>query len=115
MCRVNVISISKIRDIHEDVVHFRQHLSGEKQFFRSEKAMQIQNDLGPDIMMVLDECPPYPASYEYMKASVERTSRWAERSLNSHKRPDEQGLFGIIQGGEYENLRKQSARDIISL
>src|SRR5690625_7835152 len=66
-------------------------------------------------MMVLDECPPYPASYEYMKASVERTSRWAERSLNSHKRPDEQGLFGIIQGGEYENLRKQSARDIISL
>src|SRR5699024_12181131 len=73
------------------------------------------NDLGPDIMMVLDECPPYPASYEYMKASVERTSRWAERSLNAHKRPDEQGLFGIIQGGEYENLRKQSARDIISL
>jgi len=110
-----VFSLSDMREIKEEGVHFRHHLSGEKLFFSPEKAMQIQNDLGPDIMMVLDECPPYPASYEYMKASVERTSRWAERSLNSHKRPDEQGLFGIIQGGEYENLRKQSARDIISL
>ena len=110
-----VFSLSDMREIKEEGVHFRHHLSGEKLFFSPEKAMQIQNDLGPDIMMVLDECPPYPASYEYMKASVERTSRWAERSLNAHKRPDEQGLFGIIQGGEYENLRKQSARDIISL
>src|SRR5699024_1263995 len=110
-----VFSLSDMREIKEEGVHFRHHLSGEKLFFSPEKAMQIQNDLGADTMMVLDECPPYPASYEYMKASVERTSRWAERSLNAHKSPDEQGLFGIIQGGEYENLRKQSARDIISL
>src|SRR5690625_7918754 len=77
--------------------------------------MQIQNALGPDIMMVLDECPPYPASYDYMKTSVERTSRWAQRSLQAHKRQDDQGLFGIIQGGEYEELRKQSACDLVSL
>src|SRR5690625_877036 len=72
-----VFSLSDMREIKEEGVHFRHHLSGEKLFFSPEKAMQIQNDLGPDIMMVLDECPPYPASYEYMKASVERTSRWA--------------------------------------
>lgn len=110
-----VFSLSNTREITEAGVNFRHHLSGEKLFFSPEKAMQIQNDLGPDIMMVLDECPPYPASYEYMKDSVERTSRWAERSLNAHKRSHDQGLFGIIQGGEYKDLREQSARDIISL
>ncbi len=110
-----VFSLSKIREIKEEGVHFRHHLSGEKLFFSPETAMQIQNDLGPDIMMVLDECPPYPASYEYMKQSVERTSRWAERSLNAHQRKADQALFGIIQGGEYSDLRKQSAEDLISL
>ncbi|HLQ74150.1 MAG TPA: tRNA guanosine(34) transglycosylase Tgt [Bacillota bacterium] len=110
-----VFSLSKMREITEEGVHFRHHLSGEKLFFSPEKAMQIQNDLGPDIMMVLDECPPYPASHEYMKASVERTSRWAERCLEAHQRKHDQALFGIIQGGEYEDLRKQSARDLLSL
>ncbi|HZW67166.1 MAG TPA: tRNA guanosine(34) transglycosylase Tgt [Pseudogracilibacillus sp.] len=110
-----VFSLSDMRDIVEEGVHFRHHLSGEKLFFSPEVAMQVQNDLGPDIMMVLDECPPYPATKEYMEASVNRTSRWAERSLKAHKRPDEQALFGIIQGGEYIDLRKQSAKDLISL
>mgnify|MGYP001229617584 FL=1 len=110
-----VFSLSDIREITEEGVHFRNHLSGEKLFFSPEIAMQIQNDLGPDIMMVLDECPPYPATYEYMKKSVERTSRWAERSLKAHQRKDDQALFGIVQGGEYEDLRKQSARDLMSL
>ncbi len=110
-----VFSLSKIREIEEEGVHFRHHLSGEKLFFSPEKAMQIQNDLGPDIMMVLDECPPYPASYEYMEKSVNRTSRWAERSLNAHQRKSDQALFGIIQGGEYSDLRKQSAQDLLSL
>ncbi|GAA3321142.1 hypothetical protein GCM10020331_035590 [Ectobacillus funiculus] len=77
--------------------------------------MQIQNALGADIMMAFDECPPYPAEYEYMKRSVERTSRWAERCLTAHERPHDQALFGIVQGGEYEELRRQSARDLISL
>ena len=110
-----VFSLSKTRDITEEGVHFRHHLSGEKLFFSPEKAMQVQNDLGPDIMMVLDECPPYPASYEYMKQSVERTSRWAERSMEAHQRKNDQALFGIIQGGEYEDLRKLSAQDLITL
>ena len=66
--------------------------------------MEIQNDLGSDIMMAFDECPPFPAEYDYMKKSVERTSRWAERCLEAHKRPKDQGLFGIVQGGEYEEL-----------
>ena len=110
-----VFSLSKIREIKEEGVHFRHHLSGEKLFFSPEKAMQIQNDLGPDIMMVLDECPPYPASHDYMEKSVNRTSRWAERSLNAHRRKEDQALFGIIQGGEYADLRKQSAKDLISL
>lgn len=110
-----VFSLSKFRDIKEEGVHFRNHLNGDKLFLSPEKAMEIQNDLGSDIMMAFDECPPYPASHEYMKSSVERTSRWAERCLEAHARKDVQGLFGIIQGGEYEDLRKQSARDLVSL
>ncbi|MFB5663221.1 tRNA guanosine(34) transglycosylase Tgt [Alteribacillus sp. HJP-4] len=110
-----VFSLSKLRDIREEGVHFRNHISGEKLFLSPEKAMKIQNSLGPDIMMAFDECPPYPAEREYMKASVERTSRWAERCLEAHNKTEDQALFGIIQGGEYEELRKQSAQELISL
>src|SRR5690625_2588078 len=110
-----VFSLSDIREITEKGVHFRHHLRGEKLFFSTENVMNIQNALGSDIMMVLDECPPYPASFEYMKSSVERTSRWAERSLEAHQRKKDQALFGIIQGGEFKDLRKQSAKDLISL
>ncbi|CAN2249849.1 tRNA guanosine(34) transglycosylase Tgt [Bacillus vallismortis] len=110
-----VFSLSKFRNIEEEGVHFRNHLNGDKLFLSPEKAMEIQNALGSDIMMAFDECPPYPAEYDYMKRSVERTSRWAERCLNAHSRQDEQGLFGIVQGGEYEDLRTQSAKDLISL
>ncbi|MED4800668.1 tRNA guanosine(34) transglycosylase Tgt [Bacillus atrophaeus] len=110
-----VFSLSKFRNIEEEGVHFRNHLNGDKLFLSPEKAMEIQNALGSDIMMAFDECPPYPAEYDYMKRSVERTSRWAERCLEAHSRSDEQGLFGIVQGGEYEELRTQSAKDLISL
>ncbi|MEH7245478.1 tRNA guanosine(34) transglycosylase Tgt [Neobacillus niacini] len=110
-----VFSLSEFRKIEEEGVHFRNHMSGEKLFLSPEKAMEIQNDLGSDIMMAFDECPPFPATYEYMQKSVERTSRWAERCLNAHARPNDQGLFGIVQGGEYEELRKQSAKDLVSL
>lgn len=110
-----VFSLSDMREITEEGVHFRNHLNGDKLFLSPEKAMQIQNALGSDIMMAFDECPPYPATHEYMKKSVERTSRWAERCLQAHERPDVQGLFGIIQGGEYEDLRKLSAQDLVSL
>ncbi|MDM5339238.1 tRNA guanosine(34) transglycosylase Tgt [Fictibacillus enclensis] len=110
-----VFSLSDLRKITEEGVHFRNHLNGEKLFLSPEGAMGIQNALGSDIMMAFDECPPYPAEYEYMKSSVERTSRWAERCLNAHERPHDQGLFGIVQGGEYEDLRRQSAEDLVSL
>ncbi|TCP32259.1 tRNA-guanine transglycosylase [Scopulibacillus darangshiensis] len=110
-----VFSLSDLRKITEEGVHFRNHLSGEKLFLSPEKSIAIQNALGSDIMMAFDECPPYPAEFDYMKASVERTSRWAERCLHSNKSPDRQALFGIIQGGEYEALRKQSAADLTSL
>ncbi|MBD7962463.1 tRNA guanosine(34) transglycosylase Tgt [Fictibacillus norfolkensis] len=110
-----VFSLSDLREIKEEGVHFRNHLSGEKLFLSPEGAMEIQNALGSDIMMAFDECPPYPAEYDYMKSSVERTSRWAERCLKGHGRPEDQALFGIVQGGEYEELRKQSARDLVSL
>ena len=66
-------------------------------------------------MMAFDECPPFPATYEYMKKSVERTTRWAERCKEAHERPEDQGLFGIVQGGEYEDLRKQSAEDLVCI
>lgn len=110
-----VFSLSKFRTIEEEGVHFRHHLNGSKLFLSPEKATEIQNALGADIMMAFDECPPYPATFEYMKASVERTSRWAERCLTAHGRPNDQALFGIIQGGEFEALRKQSAKDLVSL
>lgn len=110
-----VFSLSDMRKIEEEGVHFRNHLNGDKLFLSPEKSMEVQNALGSDIMMAFDECPPYPASHEYMKASVERTSRWAERCMTAHTNTDKQGLFGIIQGGEYEDLRRQSAQDIISL
>ena len=110
-----VFSLSDFRKIEEEGVHFRNHMNGDKLFLSPEKAMEIQNALGSDIMMAFDECPPFPATHEYMKASVERTSRWAERCLQAHARPGDQGLFGIIQGGEYEDLRRQSAADLVSL
>lgn len=110
-----VFSLSDLRRIEEKGVYFRNHLNGEKLFLSPEKAMKIQHALGADIMMAFDECPPYPAEHAYMKQSVERTSRWAERCLNAHDRNDVQGLFGIVQGGEFKDLRKQSAKDLVSL
>ncbi|WP_311408003.1 tRNA guanosine(34) transglycosylase Tgt [Liquorilactobacillus uvarum] len=110
-----VFSLAKMRDITEEGVHFRSHLSGEKLFLSPEKAIQIENALGADIMMSFDECPPFFESYDYIKKSVERTSRWAERGLKAHQNAEKQGLFGIVQGGGHKELRAQSARDLVSM
>jgi len=110
-----VFSLSQFRKIEEEGVHFRNHLNGDKLFLSPEKAMEIQNDLGSDIMMAFDECPPYPATHDYMLKSVDRTTRWAKRCKEAHNRPEEQGLFGIIQGGEYEDLRRRSAEALVEL
>ena len=110
-----VFSLSQNRQITEAGVHFRTHLNGSKMFLSPEKAIHIENQLGADIIMSFDECPPYSESYDYIKASVERTTRWAERGLEAHKKPNQQGLFGIIQGAGYKDLRLQSAKELISL
>jgi len=110
-----VFSLSERRKISEEGVEFRSHLNGDKLFLSPEVATAVQNALGSDILMAFDECPPYPADYEYVKQSTERTSRWAERCLKAHARPHDQGLFAIVQGGMFKDLRKQSALDLTSL
>ncbi len=110
-----VFSLSDLRKITEEGVEFKSHLDGSKHLFTPEKVMQIQENLGSDIMMSFDECVEYPASYDYTKQSMERTTRWAKRCKEAHKTTETQALFGIIQGGFYEDLRKQSAEDLIAL
>lgn len=110
-----VFSLSEMRKISEEGVQFRSHLNGDKLFISPEKSIEIQNALGSDIMMAFDECPPYPAEHSYAKQSLERTTRWAERCLKAHARPNDQALFAIVQGGMYEDLRKQSALELTSM
>ena len=109
-----VFSLAEKRKITEEGVHFKNHLNGDKLFFSPEIAIQIQEKLGADIIMSFDECIPYPASYEYAKRSTERTIRWAERGLKAHTRED-QALFGIIQGGDYEDLREMCAKTLAKM
>ena len=110
-----VFSLSKLRDIKEEGVTFRSHIDGSKHFITPEKAVQIQNDLGSDIMMCFDECLPYPCEYDYAKNSLHRTIRWAERCLNAHTNTENQALFGIIQGGMYKDLREESVKEMTKL
>ena len=104
-----VFSLAKPKDISEEGVKFKSHLDGSNLFLTPDKSIEIQNKLGSDIIMSFDECPPYPVTHEYMKNSVERTLRWAKRSLEANKKRDTQAQFGIVQGGEFEDLRKWSA------
>lgn len=110
-----VFSLAELRNIKEEGVTFKHHKSGAPLFLTPEKSIKIQNDLGSDIMMAFDECPPYPSSYEYMKKSVERTTRWAKRCLDANKNIDTQGMFGIVQGGEYRDLRELSAKALVKM
>ena len=109
-----VFSLAKKKDIKEEGVYFKSHIDGSNLFLSPEKSIEIQNKLGADIIMSFDECPPYPATHEYMKNSIERTLRWAKRGKEVHSNP-EQALFGIVQGGEYEDLRRESALKTVEI
>jgi queuine tRNA-ribosyltransferase len=108
-----VFSLASIRKIDDDGVTFKSHLDGSFHRFTPERAVQIQENLGADILMAFDECPQ-PYGYESNQLAVERTSRWAERCLQAKTRPD-QALFGIVQGGVYPDLRRQSAERLVAL
>ena len=109
-----VYSLSGLRKISREGVTFQSHLDGSSHFIGPEEAIEIQESLGADIIMALDECAPYPADYEYVLNSVKLTTLWAERCVE-RKRNQVQALFGIIQGGTYSDLREMSARDLAEM
>ncbi len=110
-----VFSLADQRKITEDGVTFKNTLNGDTLFLSPEKSIQIQNKIGADIIMSFDECIPYPATRQYVEKSTERTLRWALRGKQAHSRPEEQALFGIVQGGDYEDLRKYCAEKLIEM
>ncbi|CAK7057855.1 MAG: Queuine tRNA-ribosyltransferase [Desulfovibrio sp.] len=109
-----VFSLGDLRKLTEEGAAFQSHLDGSRHMFTPEKVVEIEEALGSDIMMVLDECTPYPADFEYTRHSMERTHRWAKRCRDAQTR-DDQALFGIVQGGMYADLRKQSAEETAKL
>ncbi len=110
-----VFSLSGTRKISEEGVTFRNTLNGDILFLSPEKSIQIQNAIGADIMMSFDECIPFPATREYAEKSMLRTLCWAERGKNANERPDEQALFGIVQGGDYDDLRHYCAEKLVEM
>ena len=110
-----VFSLSDLRKISEDGVEFKSHLDGSKHMFTPESVMEIENSLGADIIMAFDECCEYPSTYEYAKNSMERTTRWAQRCKEAHKKADKQALFGIVQGSMYKDLREKSAKGLVAM
>lgn len=109
-----VYSLATLRKIEEEGVMFQSHLDGSRHFLTPELAMEIQEDLGSDIAMVLDDCPAYPCDYGRAKASVEITIKWAKKAKAS-KRSEEQALFGIIQGSVYNSLRTMCVENLLEI
>ncbi len=110
-----VMSLSKLRKITKEGVRFQSHIDGSYHMFTPEKVMEIQNAIGADIIMSFDECPPYPATKEYVAKSLKTTLEWAERGRFAHKNTDKQALFGIVQGGVHEDLREESAKALMNM
>lgn len=109
-----VFSLAKPKDITEEGVKFKNHLNGDSLLLTPEKSIEIQNKLDSDIAMSFDECVAYPAEYKYLKDSVERTLRWAKRGKEAHKN-ENQMLFGIVQGGDFEDLRRHCAEELVKM
>jgi queuine tRNA-ribosyltransferase len=111
-----VFSLGKLRTITEQGVYFQNPINGDKLFLSPEKSMEIQKILNSDIVMIFDECTPYPATYSAVKESMELSLRWAQRSLQTHRELNNPNLlFGIIQGGVYLDLREQSLQHLTNL
>ncbi len=110
-----VFSLAKINNINQDGVEFQSHIDGSRHFISPEKSIQIQNDLGADIIMAFDECVPYGADHDYTQKSLSMTVKWAERCKQYHEKTDTQALFGIVQGGMFKDLRKQAIEETCSL
>jgi queuine tRNA-ribosyltransferase len=111
-----IFSLARIRKITEEGAHFQNHVDGTPAFISPEIAMEIQASLGSDIAMVLDECPPWPSDHAYVARSLELTARWARRCKETETpRPNAQLLFGIVQGGIYEDLRRMSAEATVAI
>lgn len=110
-----VMSLSKIRKIKEEGVKFQSHLDGTEYLLTPERSIEIQRLLGADITMIFDECTPYPASHKQAKDSMELSLRWAERSKRAYEPRDGYGIFAIVQGGVYEDLRKLSAENLMNI
>ena len=109
-----VFSLAKPKDITDEGVYFKNHLNGDKLFLTPEKSINIQMNLGSDIVMSFDECVKWPSSYEYVSKSIERTLDWAKRGKEVFTSND-QMLFGIVQGGEYEDLRRKCAEELVKM
>ncbi len=109
-----VFSLQELRKITDQGVTFKSHIDGSEHLFTPESVVETQNILGSDIMMCLDECPPYPVTREYMADSLGRTLEWAGRAKAAHKNLN-QALFGIIQGGVYRDLREKSVLEMVKL
>lgn len=110
-----VFSLGKLRKITEEGVSFRSYIDGSKHMFTPESSIEVQNALGADIIMAFDECAPPDADYRYIKDSQARTTRWLARCVSAHKRTEDQALFGIMQGGFYQDLRAESAKAIVDM
>ena len=110
-----VFSLAKMRRLDEEGVTFQSHIDGSKAFLSPEKAVAVQETLGVDVMMCLDECTPYPSTFAAAEKSLELTGRWAKRCLDAKDQNGTQALFGIIQGGVYPELRRRAAEQISAL
>ncbi|MCK5052240.1 MAG: tRNA guanosine(34) transglycosylase Tgt [Candidatus Cloacimonetes bacterium] len=110
-----VMSLAGLRKITPEGVRFQSHIDGSYHMFTPEKVMEIQNAIGADIIMSFDECPPYPATKKYVADSLKTTLDWAARGKAAHKNTKQQALFGIVQGGIYEDLREESAKKLMEM
>lgn len=110
-----VFSLGGIRKIKEEGAYFRSHIDGSSKFISPEVSMDIQHNLGSDIIMCFDECTPYPCDYKYAKRSMEMTLRWAQRCKDHHHNEENQSLFGIVQGSMYKDLRVESAKRTVEM